>query len=274
MNLPAPVPPAPSTVSCAKRLEIIALEGVPIVHSGDDVAAIIATAITQSGLTLEDNDILVVTSKLFSRSENRFVDLSTLDVSEEAAKVAKETEKDPRLVELILRDTRAISRKAKNILVVRHRLGFISANAGIDASNAAPESAPDGSGPWALVMPKNPDKSAELVRSTLSESSGKKIGVVVTDSFGRPFRVGTVGAAVGVAGVPAVFDQRGKKDLFGRPLESTVTAVADQIAAAADLVAGQADESRPVILVRGLTFDVTTSSAAQLLRLPVADLYV
>lgn len=273
MNLPSPVPPAPCSVSCAKRLEIIALDGVPIVHPGDDVAAIIQKALVDSGLELADGDVLVITSKLFSRSENRFVDLSTLDVSEEAAKIAKEVEKDPRLVELILRDTRSISRKAKNILVVRHRLGFISANAGIDASNAAPESAPEGSGPWALVMPKNPDKSAELVRSTLAEASGKKLGVVVTDSFGRPFRVGTVGAAVGVAGVPAVFDQRGKTDLFGRPLESTITAVADQIAAAADLVSGQADEARPVTLVRGLSFDVTTSSAAQLLRLPVADLY-
>lgn len=273
MSLPSPIPPAPCSIRCAKRLEVIALDGVPIVQPGDDIAAIITKALTTSGLALEDGDVLVITSKLFSRTENRFVDLSTLDVGEEAEKLAKETEKDPRLVELILRDTRSVSRKGKNILVVRHRLGFISANAGIDASNAAPESAPEGSGPWALVLPKNPDKSAEAVRATLAEATGKKIGVIVTDSFGRPFRVGTVGAAVGVAGVPAVYDQRGMKDLFGRPLESTVTAVADQIAAAADLVSGQADESRPITLVRGLSFDVTTSSAAQLLRLPVADLY-
>lgn len=267
------VPPPPASVRCARRLEIVALEGVPIVEPGDDLSKIVIDALRANAWELADGDVLVITSKLLSRVEGRFFDLSTLDVSEEAERLAKETNKDPRLVELVLRDTRSVSRKGENVLVVRHRLGFVSANAGIDASNAAPPHAPPGSGPWALVMPKNPDKTAEWLRAALQQETNAAIGIVITDSFGRPFRVGTVGTAVGVAGVPAVFDQRGKQDLFGRPLEATITALADQIAAAADLVSGQADEARPITVVRGLQFDVVASSAAQLLRLPAADLY-
>lgn len=267
------LPPPPAQVRCAKRLEIVALEGVPIVEPGDDLAKIVLDALRDNQWTLADGDVIVITSKLLSRAEGRFFDLSVLDVSEEAERLAKETNKDARLVELVLRDTRTVSRKADNILIVRHRLGFVSANAGIDASNAAPPHAPPGSGPWALVMPKNPDKTAEWLRAALHQETGAQIGIIVTDSFGRPFRIGTVGTAVGVAGVPAVFDQRGMNDLFGRPLESTITAVADQIAAAADLVSGQANEARPITIVRGLSFDVVASSAAQLLRTSSADLY-
>lgn len=269
----APLAPPVASVTCRRRLEIVALEGVPIVEPGDDLATVVLDALAANDWTLADGDVIAITSKLLSRSEGRFVDLSTVEVGDEAVRVAAEIGKDPRLVELILRDTAAISRKGPNVIVVRHRLGFVAANASIDASNALPTNAPPGSGPWALIMPQDPDATADALRLTLAERTGAHVGIIITDSFGRPFRVGTVGTAVGVAGVPAVFDQRGKVDLFGRQLEATITALADQIAAAADLVSGQADEARPITIVRGLAFDVVRSSATQLLRGTSADLY-
>jgi coenzyme F420-0:L-glutamate ligase/coenzyme F420-1:gamma-L-glutamate ligase len=159
------------------------------------------------------------------------------------------------------------------VLVVRHRLGFIAANAGIDQSNAQPVDAPPGSGPWVLLLPVDPDRSAERIRDELSRRFGAAIGVLITDSFGRPFRVGTVGAAIGVAGMPALWDRRGEPDLQGRLLEQTVTALADQVAAATDLLAGQADEGRGVVLVRGLRFPVGAHRADELLRAVDEDLY-
>jgi coenzyme F420-0:L-glutamate ligase/coenzyme F420-1:gamma-L-glutamate ligase len=156
---------------------------------------------------------------------------------------------------------------------VRHRLGFVSANAGIDCSNAAPAGAPPGSGPWALLLPSNPDAAAEALRAALSARHGAAIGVVISDSFGRPFRLGTVGAAIGLAGLPALWDRRGEPDLYGRKLELTITALGDQVAAAADLVAGQAGEGRAVVLVRGLSFSPGAHTAAELLRPAREDLY-
>jgi coenzyme F420-0:L-glutamate ligase/coenzyme F420-1:gamma-L-glutamate ligase len=159
------------------------------------------------------------------------------------------------------------------VLVVRHRLGFIAANAGIDCSNARPAGAAAGTGPWALVLPEAPDASAERIRVALHRASGAQLGVVISDSFGRPFRMGTVGAAIGVAGLPPLWDRRGEEDLFGRVLEQTVTALADQVAAAADLVAGQAAEGRGVVVVRGLSFPVGEHSARDLVRPSEEDLY-
>jgi coenzyme F420-0:L-glutamate ligase/coenzyme F420-1:gamma-L-glutamate ligase len=201
------------------------------------------------------------------------VDLTTVAPSERARAVALETGKDPRVCELVLRESQAISRSAKGALVVRHRLGFVSADAGIDASNAAPRDAAPGSGPWALLLPSDPDASAERIRRAFEERAGAAIGVVISDSFGRPFRLGTVGAAIGVAGIPALWDQRGGVDLFGRVLQQTMTALADQVAAAADLVAGQAAEGRAVVHVRGLAFPVGAHAASELYRPADQDLY-
>lgn len=273
MSDEAPQGPAPLPVSCASRLELVALPGIPVVKPGDDLPTLVRHALDLAEIVLRPGDVVVVTSKLFSRSEGRFVDLATIEPTAEAVSLGAEIGKDPRVVELILRESSSVSRKAKNVLVTRHRLGFVSANAGIDASNAAPVDAPAGSGPWALLLPEDPDASARRLRERLVEATGVELGVVVTDSFGRPFRVGTVGVAIGVAGLPAVFDQRGRTDLFGRTLEATITALADQIAAAADLVAGQAAEARPVVLVRGIDFPVVESSARELLRDPSTDLY-
>ena len=260
-------------IRCDGRLELQALPGIPLVGAGDDLAALIAAGLERAGIALRDGDVVVVVSKVVSRAEGRFVDLTTVEPSERARAVALETGKDARFCELVLGESSGVSRSAPGALLVRHRLGFIAADAGIDASNAAPRGAAPGSGPWALLLPVDPDGSAARIRGVLEERSGARVGVVVSDSFGRPFRQGTVGAAIGVAGLPAVWDQRGDVDLFGRVLQHTVTALADQVAAAADLVAGQAAEGRAAIHVRGLAFTPGEHSAAELYRAPERDLY-
>ena len=263
----------PDAIACRERLELIAVPGVPIVGPGDDLAALFSTALDSAGITLADGDELVVTSKVVSRAEGRFFELPRVEVSARAAELAREVDKDPRLVELILRESASVSRKARGVLVVRHRLGFIAAHAGIDASNAVPPGAATGSGPWALLLPEAPDESAATIRRALEAPRGVHLGVVISDSFGRPFRLGTVGAAIGVSGLPALWDRRGEVDLFGRTLEMTITALGDQVAAAADLVAGQAGEGRALVLVRGLSFPSSESTARDLCRDPEGDLY-
>ncbi len=264
-----------SDVACGARLEVMALPGLPVIRPGDDLVVLIAAALVRAELTLRDGDVVVVASKLLSRAEGRYVDLGRVEPSARARTLAAETGKEATQVELILRESTEVSRIARNVLIVRHRLGFVVANAGIDLSNAEPpaELAAGGIGPWALLLPEDPDAAARRLRDGLAWGSGAAIGVVISDSFGRPFRLGSVGAAIGAAAVPALFDQRGKRDLFGRPLEHTFTALADQIAAAADLVAGQAAEGRGAVLVRGLRFDAVDGGAAALLRVPEEDLY-
>jgi len=269
----AATPPRPSAVECDPRVELRALPGVPLIRPGDDLLKLVQQGLSRAEWSLRDGDILVVTSKAFSRSEGRYVDLTTVKVSAAAQALGDEIGKDPRLVELILRESVSISRKAPGVLIVRHRLGFIGANASIDCSNSVPPNAASDSGPWALLLPESPDRSAEDLRRRLSEATGARLGIVVSDSLGRPFRFGTVGAAVGVAGLPALWDRRGEPDLFGRILEQTITALADQVAAAADLVAGQAAEGRPFVVVRGLKFPVGEHSAQELLRPTNQDLY-
>jgi coenzyme F420-0:L-glutamate ligase/coenzyme F420-1:gamma-L-glutamate ligase len=262
-------------IACGARLEVVAVPGVPLVGAGADVPTLVVRAIRDAGIVLTDGDVLVVTSKLLSRAEGRFVDLSRVDPSTRAVDLARTVGKDPRLVELVLRESVAISRQAPGVLIVRHRLGFVVANAGIDASNAIPPGAPAQSGPWALLLPGAPDPSAAAIRARVEAElpAGTRVGVVITDSFGRPFRLGTVGVAIGVSGLPPLWDRRGEPDLFGRTLEQTITALADQVAAVADLVAGQAAEGRPLVLVRGLRFDPVTQPATTLLRKPEEDLY-
>jgi coenzyme F420-0:L-glutamate ligase / coenzyme F420-1:gamma-L-glutamate ligase len=260
-------------IACGPRLELTAVPGVPIVQPGDDVGSLICAAIADGKIELRpEGDVLVVTSKILSRAEDRFVDLSSVQPSAAAHELAARTHKDPRACELILRESSEVSRAAPNVLIVRHRLGFVSANAGIDESNG--RTANDGRGPWVLLLPLDPDGSARAIRAAVRARFGVDVGVIVTDSHGRPFRIGSVGIAIGVAGVPALWDQRGRVDLHGRALEITVTALADQIAAAADLIAGQADEGRPLVLVRGLRFAADEDARATALLRPIAqDLY-
>lgn len=262
-----------SVVQCASTLTVTAISGLPRVRAGDDVGALIQGALAGAEIVLRDGDVLVVTSKLFSRADGRFVDVSTIVPSVRAEELGARIGKDPRVVELILRESVGISRTAPNALIVRHKLGFVSANAGIDFSNAQPDDGRPGAGPWALLLPEDPDAHARALRERLERESGAKLGVVISDSHGRPFRLGSVGMALGVSGLPSLYNQIGRVDLDGRPLEATVTALADQVAAAADLVAGQADEGRPLVLVRGLSFEPVASSAAELLRASHQDLY-
>jgi coenzyme F420-0:L-glutamate ligase/coenzyme F420-1:gamma-L-glutamate ligase len=265
--------PASSDLRVGTELLVRAIPDVPTIDRGDDLFEVIVSSLARAEVELVDGDVVVIASKIVSRAEDRFVDLGSITPSQTARQLGEEVEKDPRLVELILRESTGISRKATSALIVRHRLGFVSANAGIDSSNARPSDAPADSGPWVLVLPRNPDATAAELRAKLAERFAAEVAVVITDSWGRPFRRGTVGFAVGVAGVPPVWDRRGAADRHGRVLEATESAVADSIAAAADLVAGQADEGRPLTLVRGLRFHPSQDTAEALLRDPENDLY-
>lgn len=257
--------------SPSRRLELIAVEGIPRIQPQMPLVQILIDALKEAGV--QDGDIVAVTSKLYSRAEGRFVLLSEVDVTPEAEEVAEFVEKDPALVTLILRESRAISRSGPGVLIVRTHTGVVCANAGIDRSNALPDHAPEDTlGQWALLLPKDSDKDAKVLKDAVQEQLGLSIGVVVTDSHGRPFRHGTVGLALGSAGLPVLNPHEGRTDLDGRPLEVTVTAVADQVATAADLLAGQADEGTPVIIVRGLRLK-GDGTASDLVRDPSADLY-
>lgn len=259
----------------ANAVQLLPLLGFPRIKAGDNLADLITASLAQNNIRLQAHDIVCVCSKVVSKAEGCYVDLGQIAVSPQAAALAIETQKEPALVELILRETTAISRQRPGVLIVRQRLGLVSANAGIDRSNARPEGAPEQSGPWALTLPRDPDQSARQIWATLKREHIDPLGVIVTDSLGRPFREGSLGAAIGIAGVPAIWDQRGNPDLDGRTMEFTITAFADQVAAAADLVAGQAAEGTPVVLVRGLAWPPQhgTPSAKQLLRDPKLDLY-
>jgi coenzyme F420-0:L-glutamate ligase/coenzyme F420-1:gamma-L-glutamate ligase len=261
-------------LSCSAELSLRALGRLPHVQPGDDLAAVIDGALRAEALELADYDVLVVCSKIIAKAEGQYLDLSTLTPSAAARELAGRSGKDPRLVEAILADSSRVSRVAREALIVQHRGGHVSANAGIDQSNLGPPSAGAGSGPWVLRLPRDADASAERIRLQLSAAWGVRIAVVVSDSFGRPFRKGTVGTAIGCAGIEPLFDQRGGTDLFGRMLEHTITATADQLAAAADLIAGQAAESRPVVRVRGLSFRASATPARALCRAPNEDLYL
>ena len=212
-------------------------------------------------MTLVPTDVLVVASKIVSRTEGRFVALATVTPSPRAVELARVTGKDARLVELVLQESDSVSRAARGVLIVRHRLGVVGAMAGIDASNAV------GDDETVLLWPKAPDETA----AELSRALG--CAVLIADSLGRPFRLGTVAIALGAAGLPVLWDQAGRRDLFGRALTHTVTAVADQLAATAELLMGQAAEGRPAVLIRGLSFERASDTAAELVRPAGEDLY-
>jgi len=251
-------------------LSLIPLTGIPIVQPRDDLGELIAASLAPSGVApLGDEDILVLTQKVVSRAENRFVDLRTVQPSPRALELAARTSKDARAVEVMLWDTDEVVRVGPRVIVVRHRLGFTCANAGVDASNVAEPGAE-----MVLRLPDDPDLSARRIRARLRELTGAAPAVVISDSHGRPWREGTVGVAIGVAGMLPVQDLRGVPDLFGRALQITLVGFADQVAAAASLVSGQANEGLPVVLVRGLPFQPDdTASARQIVRPPEYDLF-
>jgi coenzyme F420-0:L-glutamate ligase/coenzyme F420-1:gamma-L-glutamate ligase len=250
-------------------LEIIALQGLPLIRAGDDLVELIASALKLNGVTPRAGDVLVVAQKIVSKAENRVVDLATIEPSAAALALAADVDKDPRLVEVILSESVRVVRARRGVLIVEHRLGFIMANAGVDQSNVGPQDGVQ----RALLLPENPDRSAEALRRGLAKATGIDVAIVINDSFGRPWRQGTVGVAIGVAGLPALVDLRGQPDLFGRKLEASVIGFADEVAAAASLVMGQADEALPAVLIRGLSWSASESSAASILRSPNEDLF-
>ncbi len=248
-------------------LNITALPGIPLVKKGDNLPQIILDGVAKLGLQLETGDALVVTSKVVSKAEGQLFDLREIEPGAEAQRLASETRKDPRIVELVLSESLKISRQAIGVLVVQHRLGFVSANAGIDQSNV------DGSENMVLLLPVDPDASALRIHQQLKQATGAEVGIVISDSHGRPFRVGNVGVAIGVAGMPAIWDLRGRSDLFGRELKISIQGYADLVASAANLLTGEADEGRPIVLVRGLRYPTIQGKSTDLYRAPEQDLY-
>jgi coenzyme F420-0:L-glutamate ligase/coenzyme F420-1:gamma-L-glutamate ligase len=240
-----------------------------MVEPGADLAALIVDGVARAGETLRDRDVVVVAQKIVSKSENRYVDLRSIVPSEPATMLAREVDKDPRLVEVILRESDEVVRYRTGVLVVAHRLGYVLANAGVDQSNITHDEELD----RVLLLPENPDRSAERLREELRQRSGADVGVIVNDSLGRPWRNGTVGVALGAAGVTCLQDLRGTADLFGRTLRVTEVGVGDELASAASLLMGQAGEATPVILARGIDLGASGTGASALLRPKSLDLF-
>jgi coenzyme F420-0:L-glutamate ligase/coenzyme F420-1:gamma-L-glutamate ligase len=253
----------------AAELVVKALAGVPFVKTGDDIPALILSALASSALSLQAGDVIVLAQKIVSKAEGRTVDLASVTPSARALELAKTAAKDPRLVELILSESKSVVRAVTGVIVVEHRLGFIMANAGIDQSNVGAAAGRD----EVLLLPENPDATCRTIRETLRARTGVDVAVLIIDSVGRAWRNGTVGLTLGVSGLPALLDLRGRADLFGRTLQSSDLGLADEVAAAASLVMGQADEGRPIVLMRGVPYARGESSAQDLLRPRGTDLF-
>lgn len=245
-----------------------AIPDIPLIQDGDNILTMMLDKISQAALDLQDGDVLVISSKIISKAQGRRIRLDTITPSEDALLLAEETDKDPRVVELALQESVMVSRKRKGVLVTQHRLGFVSANSGIDQSNVK-----DGDDA-VLLLPIDPDKTAQEFRDTIIEHLGITVGIVISDTHGRPFRIGNIGVAIGVAGLPAVKDLRGRQDLYGRTLEVSQEAYADLVASAAHLLCGEADEGYPVILMRGIDVSPPHGTATDMNRLPENDLYL
>jgi len=252
-------------------LTLTPLPGLPLIRPGDPLADILVTGLTAARIELQDGDILVLAQKIVSKAEGRLVNLATIEPSARARELAQSSGKDPRLTELILRESNAVLRVRPGSLIVEHHLGFVCASAGIDHSNVRGEGGnPDD---WVLLLPEDPDRSAAQVRAALEQASGKRLGVMVIDSHGRAWRLGTVGTAIGLSGLPGLVDERGWQDLFGYHLKITVVGVADELAAAASLVMGQAAEATPAVHVRGFPYPLRDGSLKEILRPKEEDMF-
>jgi coenzyme F420-0:L-glutamate ligase / coenzyme F420-1:gamma-L-glutamate ligase len=262
--------PLQTVSSPTRAARFVALAGVPFVEPGDDIVQIILAALQTSREKLRNGDVLIIAQKIISKAQGRLVRLDTVTTSVEARALAREVQKDPRLVELILRESVEVVRARPGLLIVAHKLGFIVANGGIDFSNVEQHAGKDET---ALLLPENPDLTCAELRSALKTATGAEVGVVINDSHGRAFRNGTVGVAIGAAGFNALADLRGAPDIFGRRFHSTQVGAADEIASAASLLMGQGDECRPIVLARGLPVVPGDGDAAQLVRDKDADLF-
>jgi coenzyme F420-0:L-glutamate ligase/coenzyme F420-1:gamma-L-glutamate ligase len=248
-------------------LTLTPLPNLPLIQPGDNLAGLILDSAQQANLRLQEGDILVVTSKIISKAEGRRVRLAEVQPSPAAQELAQKSGKDPRLCQLILQESREILRVRPGSVIVEHRLGFVCANAGIDQSNL-------GEGEEAvLLLPQDPNLSASRLRAALQEQSGVRLGILLIDSHGRAWRIGTVGTSIGISGIPAILDERGWQDLFGYTLKITIVGVADELAAAASLLMGQAAEGAPVVHVRGFPYPLTEGDFSQLLRPKEQDMF-
>lgn len=245
------------------------IPGIPLVRPRDDLAELLILACERQAISPKEGDVLVLAQKVVSKAEARYIDLATVVPSARAQSLAAEVEKDPRLVEVILGESHRVVRRRPGILIVEHRLGFVMANAGVDRSNVDPEAGVEP----VLLLPRDPDGSAATLLARLSAHFGKPLAVIISDSWGRAWRRGTVGVALGAAGLPAVMDLRGRPDLFGHELRVTETGFADEIASAASLLMGQAAEATPAVLVSGLSWSAASMPANALLRPPEEDLF-
>jgi len=250
-------------------LNIYAVKGIPLIDEQSSLAELIYARVSGSEPGFCDGDVLVVAQKIISKAEGRLVYLAEVDVSDQARELAKEVDKDPRLVELILRESQQLVRTAPGVIIVRHHLGIVCANAGIDQSNVD-----HSQGECALLLPLDPDHSARQLRDRLMKLSGKRIGIIISDSINRPWRLGTVGIAIGSAGLTVLDDQRGQSDMFGRELKVTMSNNADSIASSAMLVMGETTEKVPVVLVRGLLALEGTQQAGDCIRPAEEDLFL
>lgn len=252
----------------ARSLTLNALAGLPMIKPGDDLAALLIESMRRMQIVPQDKDVIIVAQKVVSKAEGRFVDLKTVLPSSRATAVAGEVNKDARLVEVILSEAAEIIRQKRDVLIVAHRLGFIMANAGVDQSNVAGEDDDK-----ALLLPRDPDASAAALKARLDREFGVDLAVIINDSFGRPWRFGVVGVALGAAGLPVLRDMVGVPDLFGRKMRVTEIAIADEIAGAASLLMGQGAEGIPAVHLHGFTWTEAPAPAAALLRPKEEDLF-
>jgi coenzyme F420-0:L-glutamate ligase/coenzyme F420-1:gamma-L-glutamate ligase len=251
------------------ELTLRALDGVPMVKSGDDLAGIILDAVSSASLALQAGDVIVLAQKIVSKAEGRLIELSGIEPSARAVEIAAQSDKDPRVVQLILDESDEVLRVRPGAIIVGHRLGFVAANAGIDQSNIGNGDDDD----RVLLLPLDPDGTCDKLRAELKNRTGVDVAVVIIDSIGRAWRNGTVGTAIGVSGMAGLLDLRTKPDLFGRPLKTSELGLADELASAASLVMGQSSEGRPIVLARGVPYARRDGNAHELIRPKEIDLF-
>ncbi|MFZ3070770.1 MAG: coenzyme F420-0:L-glutamate ligase [Anaerolineaceae bacterium] len=255
----------------SKTLTLTTVPDLPEIKEGDNLAECILTALQQNDMQVDDGDIFVVAQKIVSKAEGRLVNLTTIEPSQRALEIAAFVEKRPELVELILRESHEVLRTRPGTIIVEHKSGFVCANAGIDHSNVrgawgSPED-------WVLLLPEDSDRSAGQIRANLEELTGLRLGILIIDSYGRAWRNGIIGMSIGLSGVPALVDMRGKPDRFEYSLRVTVIAAADELAAGASLMMGQAAEGTPVVLAHGFPYELAEDQASRLVRAKKADMF-
>ena len=254
--------------SIISSINLIALESLPLIQPGQNVSKEIINAITSESISVDDGDVIAIAQKIISKSENRYLDISELEPSEDAINLATKIDKDPKFIQAILNESQKVVRYRMGVLIVEHKLGFIHANAGIDRSNI--EQRKD----IVLLLPENPDESAKMISESISLHFQKNISVIITDTMGRPFRNGIVGFTIGSHNIECLLDERGKKDLYDNELKVTQIGIADELAAASSLLMGQAAQKKPVVLIKGYKFKQNNLSDSQsLIRSEEEDLF-